>query len=442
MTVSMVKRCHQTETHPISFDDIWTTIRTGQHDLKQRITQIRNRYETERDITGSAEKAREAIIDLKLELPGFLPSGTFSKRDNGSLVKYSGLLCADMDSLGERLGEVRGILKTLPFVRAIALSPSGDGLKVFFNVINDPLRHEDSFRSIRDNARDLGIEIDEKCKDIARICFFTYDPDLWLNVNADEILPPADPLPRGRSVNLPPPTSADVNSREQIAFGLLGELRPVPDKGGFFVTCPGESFHTNKTGEKHTILYLSTVPTLSCQHSSCSHVVEAFNRVLRSEIGKAESRVSHLPYRDMRHETLIGNGAQPIAPALDRPLITFYSPKQLFDYVPPDNIQLIGDYHLVQDTGFVVVIGGPAGVGKSLTANYLALSGAQGDGEWFGLKVHRQFKTMIVQTENGMFRLSRIFKELKCDDIEDYIRICEPPPMGLLFRNQDFQHLP
>ena len=88
-----------------------------------------------------------------------------------------------------------------------------------------------------------------------------------------------------------------------------------------------------------------------------------------------------------------------------------------------------------------MVVGGPAGVGKSLTANYLALSGAKGDGEWFGLKVHRQFKTMIVQTENGMFRLSRIFKELKCDEIEDYIRICEPPPMGLLFRNQDFQHL-
>jgi hypothetical protein len=306
MTVSMVKRCHQTETFPISFEDIWTAIRSGEHGLKEKISQIRNRYEAEKDITGDTDKAKKAIAELKLELPGFLPSGTFSKRDNGSLVDYSGVLCADLDSLGDRLTPIRNTLKDMPFVRAIALSPSGDGLKVFFNVINDPLRHEDSFRNIRIGIREsLEVEIDEKCKDLARICFFTYDPDLWVRVDGNEIFPPADPLPRGKTVNVPPPTSADVNSRERVAFSLLGELRAAPEKGGYFVTCPGETFHTNKSGEKHTILFLENVPTLHCQHLSCSHVVEAFNRVLRSEIAKSEFRPE--PPKD----PFGANGAEP-----------------------------------------------------------------------------------------------------------------------------------
>jgi putative DNA primase/helicase len=283
----MVSRCYETETRPITFDEIWEVTRSGGHGLKEKITQIRSRYEMEKDITGGdALKAKKAVADLKQELPGFLPSGAFSKRESTALVHYSGLLCADLDSLGERIQPVKEILKNLPFVRAIALSPSGDGLKVFFNVINDPARHEDSFRSIKENMLGLDIEIDEKCKDPCRICFFTYDPDLWLREENNEILLPADPLPRAKPVL----TSADVNStvREQIAFRLLGELRPAPEKGGFFVNCPGFGFHTNKSGDKHTILYLDTVPTLSCQHDSCSHVVEAFNKVLRSEIGKAE----------------------------------------------------------------------------------------------------------------------------------------------------------
>lgn len=438
MTVSMVKRCHDTETHPISFEEIWDATRKGSHGLKDKITQIRNRYEAEKDITGSADKAKKAIADLKLQLPGFMPSGTFSRRENAALVEHSGLLCADLDSLGEALHPLRAFFKECPYVCAIALSPSGDGLKVFFRI--DPARHEDSFRAIKAYVLEsTGFEIDEKCKDPARICFFTYDPELWI-AEASTAIPPADPLPRVTPIAKNDNQLPNLTSREQIAFGLMGELRPAPEKGGYFVRCPGESFHSNKTGEKHTILYLQNVPTLSCQHESCNYAVEAFNRVLRSEIGKSERLVSRItsPYRDVRRETVNGNGSEPHAIKPDRPLITFYSPKQLVSYSPPADVQLIGDFHIVKDTGFVSVIGGPAGVGKSLTSTALAVAGATGNGEWFGLPVHRQFKTMIIQTENGMFRLSRNFRELDCDKLDEFVRICDPPPMGLALRQDDF----
>jgi hypothetical protein len=135
----MVKRCHQTETQPIELSEIWSAIKSGDHDLKERISQIRNRYEAEKDITGSAEKAKKAIADLKLDLPGFLPSGAFTKRENGALVEYSGF-CALIWILWGNVWLDQGGVEVGPFCPAVALSPSGDGLKVFVNVINDPIR--------------------------------------------------------------------------------------------------------------------------------------------------------------------------------------------------------------------------------------------------------------------------------------------------------------
>jgi hypothetical protein len=65
------------------------------------------------------------------------------------------------------------------------------------------------------------------------------------------------------------------------------------------------------------------------------------------------------------------------------------------------------------------------GTVKSISAS--AVAGATGN-EWFGLSVHRRFKTMIIQTENGLFRLSKEFSDLDCDVLESYVRICPPPP--------------
>jgi DNA repair protein RadA/Sms len=76
--------------------------------------------------------------------------------------------------------------------------------------------------------------------------------------------------------------------RERIATELLGALTWSAEKGGHFCKCPGETFHTNATSTKDTIVYLNGVPTLDCQHNSCAKVVGEYNELLRSRIGKAE----------------------------------------------------------------------------------------------------------------------------------------------------------
>jgi AAA domain-containing protein/CHC2-type zinc finger protein len=121
---------------------------------------------------------------------------------------------------------------------------------------------------------------------------------------------------------------------------------------------------------------------------------------------------------------------------LPKSLIEFRSPLQLKNFEPPPGIILAGDCHIVR--GSVFVIGGAPGVGKSRAAVALAEAGAT-QHEWFGLPVRRQFKTMIVQTENGEFRLSREFGELDCEALENFVRVCPPPPYGLCFARDGFR---
>lgn len=120
----------------------------------------------------------------------------------------------------------------------------------------------------------------------------------------------------------------------------------------------------------------------------------------------------------------------------ERPLIEFRSPLQLKNFMPPPGLVLAGDFHIVK--GSVFVIGGAPSVGKSRAAVALAVAGATRS-DWFGLKVHRRFKVMIIQTENGEFRLAREFSELDCETLENFVRVCPPPPYGLCFGRDGFR---
>ncbi|HEY1791265.1 MAG TPA: AAA family ATPase [Verrucomicrobiae bacterium] len=125
-------------------------------------------------------------------------------------------------------------------------------------------------------------------------------------------------------------------------------------------------------------------------------------------------------------------------PELDapsKPMIEFFKPSQLTAYNPPDGLQLVGDHHV--DKCGPYVIGGAPGVGKSRSAVALAVAGATG-ADWFGLKVHRQFKTMIIQAENGRMRLKNEFSDLNCAELDEYVRLCPPPPYGFAFERPAF----
>ena len=94
------------ETTPLDLDvcDVVKTIRTGGKKLRGQITQIRNRFEAELEITGGDLKtAKLAVEQLKKALPAVTWSGRFSYRASDKLLQHSGQVCADLDDLGPEL---------------------------------------------------------------------------------------------------------------------------------------------------------------------------------------------------------------------------------------------------------------------------------------------------------------------------------------------------
>jgi hypothetical protein len=119
--------------------------------------------------------------------------------------------------------------------------------------------------------------------------------------------------------------------------------------------------------------------------------------------------------------------------------LEFRTPDELADWETPEGFNLAGDAHLVR--GGLSVIAGVPGCGKSRTLAGLAVAGATGS-PWMGLEVHARFRTLIVQAENGPFRLKQEFSEIREGagvDLNDWLRVNYPGRHGLPLHEPAFR---
>src|SRR5262249_42001795 len=284
--ISMVEQAAATQTRHVGAEMIISAIKSGR--WGKPVKAIRNLYAQTLLKTGDRKSAKLAVDFLKKKLPAFLPSGKFSSRANDALTQHSGLICADLDSLGNELQGVRDNLLKSPCLWALFLSPTGDGLKAIFHVSANPLKHLASFGAVEQHVLDLtGTQIDQACKDPARLCFVSCDPDLYFNPNAREMAP----LPKLQMTRRTPEANAckpgELTERKRIATELLGDIRWDSEAHGF-ATWPGKHSHTTGDGERDCEIRLEGAPTVHCFHSHCRGILEGVNHVLRSRIGKVE----------------------------------------------------------------------------------------------------------------------------------------------------------
>ena len=135
-----------------------------------------------------AEDKKEAAERAKKSLPAFTPSATFKGgRKMEFLTNYNALVVLDIDKITkEKLTECKEKLQSNEYVFAAFTSPSGNGLKVFVKVTTDKTDHKETFLKLQTYFENLlQLEIDKSDKDITRLCFFSYDPELYLNENAE-----------------------------------------------------------------------------------------------------------------------------------------------------------------------------------------------------------------------------------------------------------------
>lgn len=121
---------------------------------------------------------------LKKRLTAFTPAGTFKEnRKNDHIDIYSSMVILDIDDQSnEKLNEMISELPKIDSVYSFFKSPSGNGLKIIFYVDSGPVDHQKAFEQLKVYFEMLfDIKVDSSGKDIARLCFVSYDPDLYLN---------------------------------------------------------------------------------------------------------------------------------------------------------------------------------------------------------------------------------------------------------------------
>ena len=126
---------------------------------------------------------------LKDKLPVFTPTGIFNHRSMAGLENYNGLMCLDIDHI-ENPEQLKEQCKKLNYVYSAFVTPSGKGLKVLIktNATAENYR-EIELKVATAFQHDTGAIRDNHCKDIARIQFVSYDPNIYINENSSLIQP-------------------------------------------------------------------------------------------------------------------------------------------------------------------------------------------------------------------------------------------------------------
>ncbi|WP_310559171.1 VapE domain-containing protein [Flavobacterium sp.] len=134
-----------------------------------------------------AEKKEEAYNKAKKSLPAFTPSGKFvGGRKLEFLTEYSKFIILDIDKLSTTdLQKSKSIAAQSEFTYACFISPSGNGLKILVKIDTPKTEHKETFLKVQAYYENiLKLEIDKSGKDLTRLCFYSWDENLYLNEKA------------------------------------------------------------------------------------------------------------------------------------------------------------------------------------------------------------------------------------------------------------------
>ncbi len=130
----------------------------------------------------------ELRAHIKQNLPCITPSGMFIARNNEGLKKHSKLICIDIDAKDNPgimdWEAYKARVSKSRYVAYAALSVSGYGLFLLIP-IRYPKRHQEHFEAIRQYFAQRKCRIDSACRNVSRLRGCTYDPQPYINPEAE-----------------------------------------------------------------------------------------------------------------------------------------------------------------------------------------------------------------------------------------------------------------
>jgi len=122
-------------------------------------------------------KDKEKRNKLKSNLKSICFSGKFSYRSAKNCIEHSGFACLDFDEV-EDPPCLRDTLQDNEYVFSAFISPSGNGVKAIVKIPPEIKNHKKYYEAI---CETFDTELDEKTKDVSRVCYESFDPELFIN---------------------------------------------------------------------------------------------------------------------------------------------------------------------------------------------------------------------------------------------------------------------
>ena len=133
------------------------------------------------------ESIRNGNKENKTKLPCILFAGTFTERNSNSLKEHSGLMVIDFDKYPNNkvMMQHLDLLKQNNHFVLLFISPSGDGIKGVVKVPNDLTKqtHPKFFKEFQ-NIFQYDY-FDMQNSNVDRVCFESYDPNIYINLEAE-----------------------------------------------------------------------------------------------------------------------------------------------------------------------------------------------------------------------------------------------------------------
>ena len=170
--ISLYKTCRSKTNSEVSLIGLMHSIKDG--DYEKFITELR----------GIEDKKNRQEYKAKY-LPAFTWCGTFNGGHAVSnLHSYNQIVGLDYDNVKDTKA-LKESLSSIDTSHVVFISPGGEGLKVLVKVNSNASCHEKAFEIVNNYYKEItGMESDNSVKDISRLCYVSWDPELYLEENS------------------------------------------------------------------------------------------------------------------------------------------------------------------------------------------------------------------------------------------------------------------
>lgn len=126
--------------------------------------------------------------ELKKKLPLVCFNGHFAQRSKAGLKKASGLMVLDFDDFDneKQAHELKERLKKDPHIYSVWFSPRM-GVKALYRIVD--VLNDEEFKVIYSQIQNKYPNLDSSGKDISRMCFESFDPNIFVNLQAEKFIP-------------------------------------------------------------------------------------------------------------------------------------------------------------------------------------------------------------------------------------------------------------